>query len=57
MSVHCFTLQSIKKEIDEAVETAKKADIPPPEMLWTNTYKDTLGSYTRGIDSHTKVKL
>ncbi len=50
-------MQSIKKEIDEAVEKAKKASPPPPEMLWTNTYKDTLGVSTRGIDSHTKVKL
>lgn len=50
-------LQSIKKEIDQAVEEAKKASPPADEMLWSNTYKDTLGVSTRGIDSHTKVKL
>ena len=50
-------MQSIKKEIDEAVEKAKAASVPPKEMLWTNTYKDTLGVSTRGIDSKTKVKL
>ena len=50
-------MQSIKKEIDEAVEKAKASSVPPKEMLWTNTYKDTLGVSTRGIDSKTKVKL
>ena len=50
-------LQAIKKEVDSAVEQAKQSSPPPPEMLWTNTYKDTLGVYTRGIDSRTKVKL
>lgn len=53
----CRLMQSIKKEIDEAVEKAKKSSVPPKEMLWTNTYKDTLGVSTRGIDSKTKVKL
>ena len=50
-------LQAIKKEVDSAVEQAKQSSPPPPEMLWTNTYKDTLGVSTRGIDSRTKVEL
>lgn len=50
-------VQAVKKEIDQAVEQAKNAAAPPPEMLWTNIYKDTLGTDTRGVDSHTKIKL
>ena len=39
------------------MEKAKKGTIPPLENLWKNVYKDTLGSYTRGLDSKTKIQL
>lgn len=51
------TKQAVKKEVDEAVELAKKSATPPGEMIWTNIYKETLGADTRGVDSRTKVKL
>lgn len=50
-------LQSIKKEVDDAVAQAKQSAIPPPEALWRNIYRDPVGSSVRGLDSTVKVAL
>lgn len=53
----CLGVQAVKKEVDDAVERAKKGTIPPSEMLWKNIYADPLGSVMRGLDSSTKIQL
>ena len=53
--MHC--MQAVKKEVDEAVEKAKKGTIPKADMLWKNIYAETLGGVMRGMDSQTKIKL
>ena len=50
-------MQAVKKEVDEAVEKAKKGTIPKADMLWKNIYAETLGGVMRGMDSQTKIKL
>lgn len=49
--------KGIKKEVDAAVEEAKKGPLPKEEQLWKNIYVDTLGMHLRGRDSKTKIKL
>lgn len=51
--------KEVKKEIDDAIEKAKAAPVPPMEELWNAIYKDNLGMSLRGIDSswsHTYAK-
>ena len=51
-------VQTIKKEVDNAVAQAKQSGIPQPDALWHNIYRDTLGGLTvKGLDSSIKVKL
>jgi pyruvate dehydrogenase E1 component alpha subunit len=49
--------QAVKKEVDDAVEKAKKGSIPPADALWKNIYLDTLGSKMKGLDSKTHIQL
>lgn len=51
------SMQSIKKEVDNAVAQAKQSGIPQPEALWRNIYRDPIGSSVKGLDSSVKVKL
>jgi TPP-dependent pyruvate/acetoin dehydrogenase alpha subunit len=51
-------MQTIKKEVDNAVAQAKQSEIPQPDALWHNIYRDTLGGMSvKGLDSSIKVKL
>ena len=51
-------VQTIKKEVDNAVAEAKQSSIPQPDALWHNIYRDTLGGMSvKGLDSSIKVKL
>ena len=47
----CRAVQTIKKEVDNAVATAKQSSIPDPSALWKTIYRDTLGSVMKGLDS------
>lgn len=50
-------MQAVKKEVDTAVSEAKNSPVPEAEALWQNIYKDPLGSYVKGLDSKTHIKL
>ena len=43
--------KEMRKIVDDAVEKAKKAPLPPDDFLHKNIYKDPLGSDARAIDS------
>jgi len=49
--------QSLKKDVDAAVEKAKLSPIPPTEQLYEHIYNDGLGMTIRGLDSQHKIKL
>ncbi|CAG9465257.1 unnamed protein product [Pedinophyceae sp. YPF-701] len=42
--------KAIKKEVDDAIEDAKKGDYPPLDWIGRYTYVDPLGRLTRGVD-------
>jgi len=42
--------KNIKKEVDEAIEMAKKDEYPPLDWIGRYTYVDPLGRLTRGVD-------
>eukprot|EP00242_Pyramimonas_sp_CCMP2087_P014095 CAMPEP_0198212358 /NCGR_PEP_ID=MMETSP1445-20131203/25755_1 /TAXON_ID=36898 /ORGANISM="Pyramimonas sp., Strain CCMP2087" /LENGTH=397 /DNA_ID=CAMNT_0043886783 /DNA_START=59 /DNA_END=1252 /DNA_ORIENTATION=+ len=46
-----------RKVVDEAVELAKKCELPPDDFLHKNIYQDTLGTSARGVDSSVYVPL
>ena len=50
-------VQSLKKDVDTAVEQAKLSAIPPTEHLYQNIYADGLGMTIRGLDSQHKIQL
>lgn len=50
-------LQAVKKEVDDAVNTAKQDAIPPADALWQNIWKDPVGCSVKGLDSRTHIKL
>lgn len=50
-------MQTIKKEVDNAVAQAKQSEIPEPDALWHNIYRESLGMSVKGLDSSIKVKL
>ncbi len=50
-------MQAVKKEVDAAVEQAKKGSIPPLDSLYRNIYKAPLGSVARGVDAKTMHKM
>jgi hypothetical protein len=49
--------QSLKKDVDTAVEQAKLSAIPPTEQLYENIYRDGLDMTIRGLDSQHKIRL
>mmetsp|Transcript_19900 Transcript_19900/g.60083 ORF Transcript_19900/g.60083 Transcript_19900/m.60083 type:complete len:398 (-) Transcript_19900:968-2161(-) len=49
--------KTIKKEVDNAVATAKQSSIPDPADLWKTIYRDPLGAVVKGLDSSVKVQL
>jgi TPP-dependent pyruvate/acetoin dehydrogenase alpha subunit len=55
--VPTFSVQSIKKEVDSAVAQAKQSEIPQPDALWHNIYREPLGMSVKGLDSSIKIKL
>ena len=50
-------MQSLKKDVDTAVEQAKLSSIPPPEQLYEHIYNDGLNMTIRGLDSQHKIQL
>ena len=51
-------LQAVKKEVDAAVEQAKKGTIPPLDVLYKNIYKaPPLDAVARGIDAKSLHKM
>lgn len=50
-------VQSLKKDVDTAVEQAKLSAIPPTEQLYEHIYADTLNMTIRGLDSQHKIQL
>ncbi len=47
----------MKKEVDAAVEAAKKGSIPSIDVLYKNIYKAPLGSVARGVNAKTMHKM
>ena len=51
-------LQAVKKEVDTAVEQAKKGTIPPLDVLYKNIYKaPPPDAVARGIDAKSLHKM
>ena len=57
MSAMPATAQAVKKEVDVAVEQAKKGTIPSVDVLYKNIYRAPLGSVARGIDAKSIHKV
>lgn len=49
--------QAVKKEVDAAVEQAKKGTIPSVDVLYKNIYRAPLGCVARGIDAKSIHKV
>jgi hypothetical protein len=49
--------QDVKKEVDAAIEQAKKGSPPADDMLTRNIYRAPIGSTARGVQSGSRIKL